>query len=102
MEHEVSKIVPSLRADDLEKAKGIGGIRPQIVNKKKRELELGEAIIRGANIIFNVTPSPGATACLQNAHNDALFITDSLGVKFDSDSFGEQILPEAGARAIRN
>ncbi|MDG6925486.1 MAG: hypothetical protein JRN09_02925 [Nitrososphaerota archaeon] len=51
--------VPSLSYGDLEKARGIGGIRPQVVNQEKNELELGESMIRGRNIIFNFTPSPG-------------------------------------------
>ncbi len=61
------KIVPTIHVADLQKEKGIGGIRPQLVNKKERRLLLGAAEILGDNIIFNVTPSPGATACLQTA-----------------------------------
>jgi malate dehydrogenase (quinone) len=87
LDHEVRKIVPSLGYNDLEVAKGIGGVRPQIIDKKKRKLELGESIIRGQNAIFNITPSPGATVCLQNAFKDTLYIVDSLGKKFDDEKF---------------
>ncbi|MFQ5781425.1 MAG: hypothetical protein ACE5GR_00035 [Nitrosopumilus sp.] len=83
LDHEVRKIVPSLEYNELEVAKGIGGVRPQIIDKKKRELELGESIIHGRNAIFNITPSPGATVCLQNAVKDTHYIVDSLGKKFD-------------------
>ncbi len=92
LDHEVRKIVPSLGYNDLEEAKGIGGIRPQIIDKKKRELEFGESIIRGRNIIFNITPSPGATVCLQNALKDALYIVESLGKKFDREKFSMEIM----------
>ena len=30
------KIVPSLSVDDIEYAKGFGGVRPQVLNKKKK------------------------------------------------------------------
>ncbi len=93
LDHEVRKIVPSLNYNDLQEAKGIGGVRPQIIDKKKRELELGEAIIRGRNVIFNITPSPGATACLQNALKDTIYIVDSLGKKFDEEKFSIDIMP---------
>ena len=51
-------------------SKGIGGTRPQIVNNSLRKLEMGEAKIVGDKIIFNITPSPGASTCLGNAYTD--------------------------------
>lgn len=63
----LSKIIPTIKQSDLKSVKGIGGIRPQLVNKKEHKLLMGAAEIIGDNIIFNVTPSPGATACLQTA-----------------------------------
>src|SRR5664280_1944906 len=60
---EVRKIVPSLKLNELHYAKGIGGTRPQIVNNTTRKLEMGEAKLSGKNIIFNITPSPGASTC---------------------------------------
>jgi malate dehydrogenase (quinone) len=67
----IQKIVPSVRAEDLEKAYGYGGMRLQRVNVNTQELLLGEGKIVGKNIIFNMTPSPGASVCLYNAMRDA-------------------------------
>jgi malate dehydrogenase (quinone) len=79
---EAQKIVPSLKFSDLQFAKGYGGIRPQIVNIKTKHLELGEAKIVGENILFNITPSPGASTCLQNAEYDTEKIVSFLGSKY--------------------
>jgi len=67
----VQKIVPTIQASDLRKAKGFGGMRLQRVNTKTHELQLGEGKIIGDNIIFNMTPSPGASVCLFNGMRDA-------------------------------
>ena len=67
---EVRKIVPSLKLNELQYARGIGGTRPQIVNNTTRKLEMGEAKLAGEKIIFNITPSPGASTCLGNAYSD--------------------------------
>ncbi len=82
---EVQKIVPSLKLSDLQLAKGYGGIRPQIVNLKTKRLELGEAKIVGENILFNITPSPGASTCLQNAESDIEKILAFLGQDYTFD-----------------
>jgi malate dehydrogenase (quinone) len=67
----VQKIAPSMRASDLTKAEGYGGMRLQRVDTDTCELQLGEGKILGDNIIFNMTPSPGASVCLYNAMRDA-------------------------------
>jgi malate dehydrogenase (quinone) len=86
---EAQRIVPSLQVSDLQIAKGYGGIRPQIVNLKTKRLELGEAKVIGENILFNITPSPGASTCLQNAEYDTEKIIAFLGqdYTFDKDQF---------------
>jgi len=91
---EVRKIVPSLKLDELKYAKGIGGTRPQIVNNTTRKLEMGEAKLSGDNIIFNITPSPGASTCLGNAFSDASKIVEFLGnkYKFDKEAFEKDLL----------
>lgn len=76
------KIIPSIKLGDLTLAKGIGGSRPQIINIRKKKLELGEAKIIGDNIIFNITPSPGATRSLGNAYEDAKRIIEFLGPNY--------------------
>jgi malate dehydrogenase (quinone) len=79
---EVRKIVPLLKVDELKYAKGIGGTRPQIVNNTTRKLEMGEAKLEGDKIIFNITPSPGASTCLGNAYSDTSRIVEFLDNKF--------------------
>ncbi|NHC33186.1 FAD-dependent oxidoreductase [Scytonema millei VB511283] len=79
---EARKIVPSLQLSELQFAEGYGGIRPQIVNTKTKRLEMGEAKIVGENILFNITPSPGASTCLQNAEYDTDKIVAFLGSQY--------------------
>jgi malate dehydrogenase (quinone) len=79
---EVRRIVPSIKVSELRFAKGVGGTRPQIVNNTTRKLEMGEAKLAGEGIIFNITPSPGASTCLGNAFNDAQAVVQILGNKF--------------------
>ncbi len=85
----IAKIIPTIKKSDLQSQKGVGGIRPQLVNKKERRLLLGAAEILGDKIIFNVTPSPGATACLQNALHMTKKIEEFFGgqIKFDQEKF---------------
>lgn len=85
---DAQKIVPSLCVDDIHYAKGFGGIRPQVLDKDKEKLMLGEASINPGNgIIFNMTPSPGATSCLGNAERDMKVIVDYLGLDYDEKMF---------------
>ena len=90
---EVRKIVPLLKVNELKFARGIGGTRPQIVNNTTRKLEMGEAKLEGDNIIFNITPSPGASTCLGNAYSDVQKIITFLGgdFKFDIKSFEKDL-----------
>jgi malate dehydrogenase (quinone) len=76
---EVRQIIPSIKLKDLTYAKGYGGVRPQVVNLKTQALEMGEAKIIGDQIIFNITPSPGASTCLQNALEDTSRLINFLG-----------------------
>lgn len=82
---EVRRIVPSIGISEIQFAKGIGGTRPQIVNNTARKLEMGEARLSGEKIIFNITPSPGASTCLGNAYNDTKTVIGFLGNKFRFD-----------------
>jgi malate dehydrogenase (quinone) len=85
---DARKIVPSLSTDDIEYAKGFGGVRPQVLDKKNQKLMLGEASINPGNgIIFNMTPSPGATSCLGNAERDIQVICSYLGKEFNHSQF---------------
>ena len=79
---EIRKIVPNIKLDEITFAKGVGGTRPQIINNTTKKLEMGEAKIVGEKIIFNITPSPGASTCLGNAYEDTLKLMDFLVHKF--------------------
>jgi malate dehydrogenase (quinone) len=91
---EIRKIVPSLKLKELHYAKGIGGTRPQIVNNTTRKLEMGEAKLTGDKIIFNITPSPGASTCLGNAYSDTSMIIEFLGnkYKFNKEAFEKDLI----------
>jgi malate dehydrogenase (quinone) len=80
---EVKKIVPEIKAGEINFAKKIGGTRPQIINNTTRKLELGEAKITGDKIIFNITPSPGASTCLGNAYEDTIKLMEFLNNKYN-------------------
>lgn len=95
---EVRKIVPSITLSDLTYAKGYGGVRPQIVNLNTQALEMGEAKIIGDKIIFNITPSPGASTCLQNALEDTARIIDFLGDSYQFDR--NQFLTDLSANSL--
>lgn len=79
---EIRKIVPNIKLEEITFAKGVGGTRPQIINNTSRKLEMGEAKIIGEKIIFNITPSPGASTCLGNAYEDTIKLMDFLLHKF--------------------
>ncbi|MFB6181353.1 MAG: FAD-dependent oxidoreductase [Candidatus Magasanikbacteria bacterium] len=87
---EARKIVPSIKYSDLKLDTSIGEIRPQIVNVKERSLDLGEAKIIGDDIIFNITPSPGASVCLQNAKKDAETTLGFLNKDFYKEKFEQK------------
>jgi malate dehydrogenase (quinone) len=89
---DARKIVPTLQLEDLTFAKHIGGIRPVMIDKTKRRLHLGEAKINPGNgIIFNMTPSPGATSCLQNGEQDLRIIAQYLGCEIDEQRLEQDL-----------
>ncbi|WP_319380986.1 FAD-dependent oxidoreductase [Thiomicrorhabdus sp.] len=91
---DVQKIIPDVQAKDLEYASGIGGLRPQVIDKTAMQLKLGEASIvpEHDNLIFNMTPSPGATTCLGNAYRDAKIVCDRLGAELDRQRIIDELL----------
>jgi len=94
---DARKIVPSLRPEDIEYAAGFGGVRPQVLDKKNRRLMLGEASIdTGEGIVFNMTPSPGATSCLGNARRDVERICSHLNRHFDAARFDAELTEGEG------
>ena len=89
---DARKIVPSLTTNDIYYAKGFGGVRPQVLNKTEKKLMLGEASINPkTGIIFNMTPSPGATSCLGNALRDVREVCEYLGRNFNEAKLNEEL-----------
>ncbi len=94
---EARKIIPTLEEKDIEFAEHVGGLRPQIIDKKNKKLLLGEAKIdTKEGIVFNMTPSPGATSCLGNALKDVELIVEYLGCGFDKKRLQRDLLEEEG------
>ena len=65
------------------------------MTKKNRQLLLGEAKIdTKKGIVFNMTPSPGATSCLGNAKKDAMIACAFLNKKFNEKRFTDELAGE--------
>ncbi len=91
LKNEVQKIIPKMKYSDLWTVNASGGIRPQIIDEKKKSLILGEAKLKEENLIFNITPSPGASSCLGSALEDISYISNNLGLEFRSDLWEMQL-----------
>jgi malate dehydrogenase (quinone) len=92
---DARKIVPDMAYKDLTFARKVGGVRPQLIDKNNRKLLMGESkISTGEGLIFNVTPSPGATTCLENAEIDLRTVVKLLGANFDEEGFARDLLDD--------
>lgn len=94
---EARKIIPTLKSSDIDKARGYGWTRPQILNTTKTDkkwLDFGEAKFTtfDKSALFMITPSPWATTCLGNAYNDVQAILQSFDGKY---TFNKQAFEEA-------
>ena len=90
---DVRKIVPALKFNDLTFARRVGGIRPQLIDKLNAKLLMGEAKIdTGIGAIFNMTPSPGGTSCLENAEIDMRTVADFLNLSVDEEGIKSDLL----------
>src|SRR3989454_4487917 len=90
--YEARKIVPSIPYADLKPAPEFGGVRTVGINKKTRELRLGEFTLPevpkdGVNVCANMAPSPGASGSLGIAYKNVAKITRALGLDFDDEKF---------------
>jgi L-2-hydroxyglutarate oxidase LhgO len=85
----IQKIVPSVELGDIERAEDYGGVRPQIVDTSEKSLDMGEVKIVEDGIIFNITPSPGASTSLRNAMRDANTVMEFFEgeYEFDEEAF---------------
>lgn len=86
---EARKIVPKAKTSDFSRKKVLGGIRPQIVDTNTKDVLLGDAKIEGNGIIFDITPSPGASVSLYNGYQNTKKIVEFMGEKahFDEERF---------------
>jgi len=92
---DVKKIIPSLRFRDLKFANKVGGIRPQLIDKDHCKLLMGEAKIdTGIGGIFNMTPSPGGTSCIENAEIDMRTIVEHLGASIHEAELQKDLLKD--------
>jgi len=82
---ELRDIIPTLKIHEVKTDKHIGGIRPQMLDVKKEKLVMGEAKLVGKNILFDITPSPGASTCLKNGLDNAKNVIKFLGSKYKID-----------------
>lgn len=96
---EARKIIPTLTAADIDKARGVGWTRPQMMNTTKTDkkwLDFGEAKFTTLDnsALFTITPSPGATTCLWNAYNDVQAILKSFNGEytFNKEAFEEMFV----------
>jgi malate dehydrogenase (quinone) len=90
---DVRKIIPSLKLRDLKFATKVGGIRPQLIDKDHCKLLMGEAKINtDVGGIFNMTPSPGGTSCLENAEIDLRTVVKHLGANIDETTLQKDLL----------
>lgn len=97
---DARKIVPDMTLADLSFAKGYGGVRPQLIDKRQRRLMLGEASIQARpGLVFNVTPSPGGTCCLGNGAADVEAIANRLGCRFDRDRLAAELYGETAPQS---
>ena len=89
---DVRKIIPMAKMKDMQFASKIGGVRPVMIDKKNRKLHLGEASIdTGNGLVFNMTPSPGATSCLGNGEKDLRRIVAHIGCGFDEEALNREL-----------
>jgi len=99
---DARKIVPDMTLADLSFAKGYGGVRPQLIDKRQQRLMLGEASIKARpGLVFNVTPSPGGTCCLGNGAADVEAIANRLGCRFDRDRLAAELYGETASGQTR-
>ncbi|MFB6198216.1 MAG: FAD-dependent oxidoreductase, partial [Halobacteriaceae archaeon] len=75
---EVKKIIPEITYGELKVREDLGEIRPQVVDIEEREIQLGEAKITKPGVVFDITPSPGASVCLRNAERNAKHLVNTL------------------------
>lgn len=95
---QARKVVPGLTRKDLHRAVGVGGLRPQLIDRASLSLVPGEVKMdTGLGLIFNMTPSPGATSCLGNAWQDTQSVARVLGLTVAADRVEAELMQGDGS-----
>lgn len=81
------RIVPTLTAADCSFARPIGGTRPQLVDIDARAFAPAGTRIAEDGMLVVVAPSPGASTALAAAADDAAYLCNHLGARFDRERF---------------
>lgn len=83
---KAQRIIPSLRYRDLTLRRGAGGIRPQIIDLSTKKLIMGSVTITGEKngepLIFNSTPSPGASISVASGVEDVETMLAIMGGQY--------------------
>ncbi len=94
--HDVRKIIPAVRADDLQFDRGAGGVRGQPIDLDTGRMAVGaEKIVAPHDpIIFTMSPSPGGSCCIGSAIEDARHVVSWLGepYRFDEDRLRSELV----------
>ncbi len=90
-ENEARKIVPTIKYEQLYHERGMGGIRPQIVDENTESFFVGASKLYDNNAIFNITPSPGASSSLESGIEDMKYIARALGLRIDHKKFEAEL-----------
>ncbi len=81
---EARKIIPDLKYFEIKIIYGHGGSRPQEIDLDAiNPLIMGDSNVIGWRIIFNTTPSPGASVSLKNALRDIRRIVEFFEGKYE-------------------
>lgn len=93
LKNAAQHIIPTLKLEDLEFIRGDGGLRPQLLNVRTGQLQMGTGKFFAENFIADHTPSPGASSSGYNGVVNAKHVVRWLGSKyfFDEMAFYETI-----------
>ncbi len=90
-QNEVRKIIPSIKYEHLYYQRGMGGIRPQIVDENTKSFFVGASKLYDHNAIFNITPSPGASSALESGIEDMKYIARALDLRINASKFDREL-----------
>ncbi|MCF7847100.1 MAG: FAD-dependent oxidoreductase [Candidatus Gracilibacteria bacterium] len=82
------KLVPLLQLRDLHPAPSLGGVRPQVIDTRKKSLVHGDVLLVSEGLTARITPPVGASSALDCAFDQAKktldFFSEPLTIKVDN------------------